>query len=172
MANKIVEAHIENRVLHDFAVDPDHDGRTESPEFIASKARLKEDGHHICYICGTDQSVQVHHRAGEYLFSNVVNYDKLKEFCEEWDLYGYGKLLKKKPITSVDDIRNQMCLCQAHHTGVDHEDGGGGTGVHSLTFNSWIMQKLCLDGANPIPQKGETFADALARVKKFERKID
>lgn len=169
--NKITEAHVEQRTLHDFAIDPDHHNRSESPEFATSKERLKEDGHHVCYICGTDQNIQVHHRGGEYMFDRIVDYDKLKEFCEEWDIYGYGKLLKKKPITSVDDIRNQMCLCQAHHTGVDHEDGGGGTGAHSLTFSSWIMQKLCLPGANPVPQKGETFDQAMARVKQFERKV-
>lgn len=168
---KVVAAHVEHRVLHDFAIDPDHDSRTESAQFIASKERLKADGHHVCYICGTDQSIQVHHRAGEYMFNNVVDYDKLKEFCEEWDIYGYGRLLRKQPITSVDDIRNQLCLCQSHHTGVNHMDGNGGTGVHSLSFNSWIMQKLCLDGANPVPQKDETFDQALQRIKQFERGV-
>lgn len=166
----MTDIHIEHRVLKDFAVDPDHNDRTESPQFIDAKERLVKDGHHKCYICGTTESIQVHHRAGEYMFNNVVDYNLLKNFCEEWDIYGYGKLLKNKPITTVDDVRNQMCLCQAHHTGVDHEDGGGGTGIHSLTFNSWIMQKLCLPGANPIPQKGETFDQALERIKKYERK--
>jgi hypothetical protein len=169
---KITEAHVENRVLHDFVIDPDHDSRTESEQFREAKDRLKHDGHHKCYICGTEDNIQVHHRAGEYMLSNVVDFDLLKEFCEEWDIYGYGRLLKAKPITSVDDVRNQMCLCQAHHTGVDHEDGGGGTGIHSASFNTWIMQKLCLSGANPVPQKGETFADAMARIKQFERKGD
>jgi hypothetical protein len=168
---KVVAAHVEHRLLHDFAIDPDHDSRTESPMFVKSKERLKEDGHHVCYICGTSDGVQVHHRCGEYMFNNIVDYDLLKEFCEEWDLYGYGKLLKKQPITSVDDIRNQMCLCQAHHTGVNHEDGGGGTGIHSTSFNTWIMQKICLKGANPVPQKGETFDDAMKRIKQFERKV-
>jgi hypothetical protein len=165
-----VEAHVEKRIIHDYAIDPDHDDRNESPTFRDAKARLRHDGHYHCYVCGTDQNIQVHHRAGEYMFQNVVDYEKLKEFCEEWDVYGYGRLLKKQPITTVDDVRNQMCLCQAHHTGVDHEDDGGGTGIHSLSFSSWIMQKLALPGANPVPQKGETFAEAMERVKKFERK--
>lgn len=166
----ITAEHMEKRVIHDFAVDPDHHDRFESDEFRDAKSRLRQDGHYHCYICGTTEHIQVHHRAAEYMFQNVVDFDKLKEFCEEWDIYGYGRLLRNKPITTLDDVRNQMCLCQAHHTGVDHEDGGGGTGAHSLTFSSWIIQKLALPGANPIPQKGETFQDAMERIKKFERK--
>ena len=161
--------HEEHRTLKDFAVDPDHEQRTESAEFRAAKKRLHEDGHMRCYTCGSTENLQVHHRACEYMFAGVVDYDKLKAFCEEWDVYGYGRLLKARPITSPDDIRNQMVLCQAHHTGVDHEDGGGGTGIHSVTFPTWIIQKLALDGANPVPQQGETFAAAAARVAKHER---
>lgn len=161
--------HVEHRTLKDFAVDPDHEQRTESAEFREAKRRLHEDGHMACYICQGTENLQVHHRACEYMFAGVVDFDLLKLFCEEWDLYGYGKLLKAKPITSQDDVRNQMVLCQAHHTGVDHEDGGGGTGIHAVTFPTWIIQKLALAGANPIPQQGETFAQAQARIKKYER---
>jgi hypothetical protein len=170
MTVEITEEHLENRELHDFVIDPDHDQRTESPEFRKSKKRLKEDGHMICWICDGTKDLQVHHLAGEYMFNNVIDFDLLKEFCEEWDIYGYGKLLKAKPIATVDDIRNMMVLCQPHHTGVNHEDGGGGTGIHALTFSSWVMQKLALKGADPVPQQGETFEQAKARIKKFERK--
>lgn len=161
--------HDEKRVLHDFAVDPDHTERSESPEFRATKKRLKEDGHYQCWQCGGTESLQVHHLFCEYMFQAVVDYDKLKAMCEEWDVYGYGKLLRAKPITSPDDIRNMMVLCQAHHTGVDHEDGGGATGIHCLPFPEWIIQKMALAGANPVPQQGETFAQAEARVRKHER---
>lgn len=161
--------HDEHRALTDIVVDPDHEARTESAEFRAAKKRLKEDGHYKCYICGTTEGLQVHHRACEYMFENIVDFDKLKEFVEEWDIYGYGRLLKAKPITSADDIRNQMVLCQEHHTGVDKNDGGGATGIHYLPFPEWIIQKLALDGANPVPQKGETIAQAETRVKAHER---
>lgn len=102
------------------------------------------------------------------MFENVVDFEKLKEFCEEWDIYGYGRLLRKQPITTVDDIRNQMVLCRDHHVSVDHADGGGGTGIHDLTFPSWLIQKLAKDGANPIPQKGETLAQTEEDVKEAE----
>lgn len=155
---------MEQKTIHDFAVDPDHADRTESPEFADAKRRLKEDGHYKCYICGGTENLQVHHRAVEYMFANLADWDKVKEFVEEWDIYGYGKLLKNKLLTSKDDVRNQMVLCQEHHTGVDHEDGGGGTGAHGLTWSSWIIQKLARPGCNPVPQKGETFEQAQARI--------
>lgn len=161
--------HVEHRTIHDFAIDPDHAQRIESAEFREAKKRLHEDGHMRCYVCGVESNLQVHHRACEYMFAGVVDYAKLKEFVEEWDIYGYGKLLRHKPIASPDDVRNQMVLCQAHHTGVDHEDGGGGTGIHYLSFPSWIMQKLALPGASPVPTQGETFAQAIARIKRRER---
>ncbi|MCL6442091.1 MAG: hypothetical protein K6T83_01270 [Alicyclobacillus sp.] len=160
--------HIEQRTIHDIVIDPDHSDRTESEVFRKAKERLKEDGHYRCYICGTTNDLQVHHRAAEYMFNNIVDFDKLKEFCEEWDLYGYGRLLKAQPITTVDDIRNQMVLCRTHHTGVDHDDGNSGTGIHNMTFSSWIIQKLAKDGCNPVPQPGETAETAEKRVKEGE----
>jgi hypothetical protein len=166
----VTAEHVEHRTIKDFAIDPDHAERAESEQFREAKRRLKQDGHYRCYICGSTDKLQVHHRACEYMFAGVVDFGLLKEFCEEWDVYGYGKLLKAQPITSPDDVRNQMVLCQPHHTGVNHEDGGGGTGIHAMTFPSWIIQKLSLPNANPIPQSGESFADALARIKRYERK--
>jgi len=83
-----------------------------------------------------------------------------------FDPYGYSKAMSDQPITSVDDVRNMLVLCQAHHTGVDHKDGGGGTGIHALTFSSWIAQAVCK--ISPVPRKGETFAQAKARVKAQE----
>lgn len=166
----MTDIHMESRTLHDAVVDPDHHDRTTSAEFHASVARLKEDGHYQCWICGGSDHLQVHHRALEYMFANIGDLEKVKAFCEEWDVYGYGRLLKARPMLSKDDIRNQMVLCQAHHTGVDHENNNTGTGVHSLTFSSWIIQKLCIEGANPVPQKGETWQQAMERVKEHEHK--
>lgn len=168
--NKIVAEHMESRTIRDFVVDPDHKQRKESPEFRTAKKRLKQDGHYKCYVCGSTKKIQIHHRAAEYMFRNIVDFNLLKEFCEEWDPFGYGKLLKNQPMISVDDVRNQLPLCEQHHVGIDHEDGGGGTGIHYLTFPSWIIQKIALPGANPIPQQGETFAQAMERIKQFERK--
>lgn len=171
--DELIEMHPITRTIKDFVIDPDHCKREESETFKAAKKRLREDGHYRCYVCGTEENLQCHHFAAEYMFNNVIDFKLLKEFCEEWDIYGYGKILKHKPIDSVDDIRNQMVLCQAHHQNINNKDGGkgtgGGTGIHNLTFNSWIAQKIALKGANPIPQEGETFEEAMERIDKFQR---
>ncbi|MFC4526401.1 hypothetical protein ISN76_12985 [Dyella halodurans] len=154
--------HVESRTLKDFVVDPDHDQRTESPEFRHTKKRLHDDGHMQCWVCGSLDKLQVHHLFCEYMFANVVDYDNLKAMAEEWDVYGYGRLLKKQPVLTPDDIRNMMVLCQTHHTGVSR-------GIHDITFPTWISQKMALKGACPVPMLGETFDQAMARIKKHER---
>lgn len=166
----MTEEHVIHRTLHETFIDPDHVKRSESAEFRKSKGRLKEDGHYKCWVCGDTKNLQCHHRGAEWMFANVVNFDKLKLFLEEWDIYGYSKLLKDRPITSVDDIRNQMYLCQDHHTGVDHSDGKSGMGIHALTFPEWIVQKIAKDGADPIPQAGENAKDVMADIEDAERK--
>lgn len=137
-----VKEHVMTKTITETYIDPDHAERSESSEFRKSKQRLKEDGHYRCYVCGTTEMLQVHHRASEWMFANIVDYDKLKAFCEEWDVYGYGKLLQHRPITSVDDIRNQLVLCRKHHI-------EKGTGIHEMTFPVFLMQKLAK--VDPIP---------------------
>lgn len=156
--------HMEQRLIKDWVVDPDHAARTESSVFRKAKERLKEDGHYKCFICGTDKNIQIHHFVAEYMFENIADLDKAKEIAEIFDVYGYGKLLKNQPLTSIEDVRCLMALCQTHHTGVDHADGNSGTGIHSLTFPSWIIQRVARDGANPVPQPNETVEQAESRI--------
>lgn len=157
-----VAAHIITRMITETVIDPSHVQRTESEEFRHTKARLRQDGHYCCWVCGTTDSIQIHHRAAEWMFAGDVDYALLKEFCEEWDCYGYGRLLRAQPIATVDDVRNAMALCQSHHTGVDHADGSSGTGIHEMTFPAWVMQRLAKKGDDPVPQAGETAAQVLA----------
>lgn len=157
----MIEAHIMKRTLTEVVIDPSHVDRAESPEFRHSKERLKEDGHYHCYTCGTEEDIQIHHRAAEWMFASDVDFAKMKLYCEEYDLYGYGRLLKAKPITSVDDIRNCQALCRAHHI-------EKGTGIHEMTYSAWIMQKLAKDGFDPVPQQGETAEQVLEEMKKIE----
>ncbi len=160
-----VDEHMDDKALRDFAVDPEHADRRETTEFAQSKRRLDADGHYQCFICGGKDNLQAHHFFGEWMFAPVVDLEQIRALSQIFDVYGYGRLLAHKPVASVDDIRNMMVLCQPHHTGVDHVDGGGGTGIHSLTFPSWIIQRVAKQGLNPIPQQGESFAQAMQRVK-------
>jgi len=162
MAEKITTEHVEKHTLHEVSITPAH-GKRDTFHFSKSVQKLKNDGHYSCFVCGKKDNLQVHHFV-EFSFENVVDFDKLKELLLIFDFYGYSQALKNEPITSIDDVRNMLVLCQEHHTGVDHEDGGSGIGVHETTCPDWIIQKVCKDGKNPIPQKGETVETVEERI--------
>ena len=159
-----VPEHLIQRTLRDAVVDPAHAAREESPAFRAAKGRLQADGHWQCWVCGATENLQVHHFVAEWMFKDLVDLDRMKATAEALDPYGYGRLLRNVPISDPEDIRGMMVLCQAHHTGVDHADGGSGTGIHEITFPTWIMQRVAKPGLNPVPQPGETWPDVLKRL--------
>jgi hypothetical protein len=140
-----VKEHKSVRHLTEVVITPEHSKRIESKEFTKNKNRLKEDGHYRCWVCGAVENLEVHHFGCEWSLVNDCDFEKLKAFLEEWDPYGYGKLLKNKPITSVDDIRNLLVLCERHH--IHKLDG-----IHETTFPVWIIQKICKEGVQPVPQ--------------------
>ncbi|MCL6597922.1 MAG: hypothetical protein K6T81_04210 [Alicyclobacillus macrosporangiidus] len=162
---KEVAEHVITRTLREVVITPDHAERTESPEFRKAKQRLKEDGHTRCWVCGTDKDIQYHHHAVEWSLAAIADWDKVKTYCEEFDPLGYGRLMRNIPMTSPDDPRNLIPLCQRHHTGVDHENGGSGTGIHELTYPVFLIQKLAKDGVDAVPQAGETLEQEEETVK-------
>ena len=147
-------------------ITPEHADRVESPEFRKSKERLKADGHFKCWVCGVVDNLQVHHYGAEWSLENLTDFNLLKEFCEEWDPYGYGRLLKNTPILTVDDIRNLLVLCQEHHIG--GSKNGAANGIHEITFPVWLMQKLAQKGEDPVPQCGQSVTDVLKELKDVE----
>jgi hypothetical protein len=166
--NIMPEMHLEKKTIHDVVIDPKHADRTESPEFRAAKERLKQDGHYKCWICGSTENVQIHHFVAEYMFTDIADLEKAKEVAEAFDIYGYGRLLRNQALLSTEDIRCLMALCREHHVSVDHEDGSGGTGIHDMTFPTWIIQRVAKDGFNPVPQKGETVEQVESRIEEQE----
>ena len=167
---KTIPAHLEKLTGTAYMIVPEHAERAESPEFRAAVKRLKEDGHYVCWISGrkdgelrpdgTKTDLQVHHLFMEFCLAADCDFDKLKAMCEEWDIYGYGRLLRNTSITSIDDLRQMMVLDQPFHTG----GGGDGVanGIHFIPFPYWMPQKVCRTGTNPIP---ENTADLLADEK-------
>jgi hypothetical protein len=169
---KIAE-HTEVINLKDIVITPEHADRKASPEFERSIERLKEDGHYVCWVTGLmdgdkypdgeEVKLQVHHVGCEWSLQGFVDYAKLKTFLETFDVYGYGRLMKNIPLTSVDDIRNQMVLGQRHHTGVNKE-ANNATGIHDLVFPMWIIQALAKKNEDPVPQEGESIDQAERRI--------
>jgi hypothetical protein len=140
---ELVNQHAINRTFRESYVVPTHDDRSESSVFKQTKKTLGEDGHYQCWICGATEKLEVHHYISEWSLENVVDFNAMKQVGLVFDVYGYSKALSKKPITTVDDIRNAMVLCKKHHTGTY-------TGIHSLTFSIWIMQKIGKNGSNVV----------------------
>lgn len=151
---KIVKEHIATRQLTETMVIPEHEERKESKEFARAKRQLKKDGHFKCWVCGSTKKLQVHHFLYEWCIHSTCDFEKLKEVCEQLDVYGYGKAMKHIPIISIDDIRNMMVLCQEHHTGGVSKDGVA-NGIHNITFPTWIAQKIAIESKNPIPTNRE-----------------
>ena len=141
---------IRKQTLHELVVLPEREERSTSKEFIESKKRLKKDGHWKCWICNSEEHLEVHHYGCEYSLRDDCLFDKLKEYCELFDVYGYGKLLKDTPLNSVDDIRNCMVLCREHHLSSDSD--GVANGIHNITDPIWISQKIC---KNTVPDNTE-----------------
>jgi len=156
---KIVKKHIEKVTATAIMIVPDHVQRSESPEFRAAVKRLKADGHYICWMSGlkdgdkrpdgTTVDLQVHHCFIEWCLAEDCDFDKLKAMAEEWDIYGYGRLMKHIPMTSVDDVRQMLVLDQIYHTGGSKD--GVANGIHFIPFPYWIAQKVSKLGENPVP---------------------
>lgn len=139
-----MQEHKIERTITEVVYVPAHAKRIESKEFKVAKRRLKSDGHYKCFVgADCEGELEVHHFGCEYSLWNDCDPEKLKEYLELWDIYGYSKLLKHMPITSVDDIRNLMVLCRKHHIEKD-------TGIHMSTLPVWNIQKLCLAGKDPV----------------------
>ena len=146
----MLEKKLKKTTLKEVLILPEREERTESPLFRKNKVKLKRDGHWKCFICNSIIDLEVHHYGCEYSLRDACDFIKLKEFCESHDTYGYGKVLRNIPITSVDDIRNCMVLCREHHLSSDSD--GVANGFHNITFPTWIIQKLQKDGENVVPE--------------------
>lgn len=165
----IVSEHIEKHTLHEVGVTPGH-GVRDTARFHKSQKRLEADGHGQCCVFGCQNThIETHHRY-EFSYENLCDFDKLKKYLLGHDVYGYSRLMINVPIESVDDERNLVNICKEHHVGVDHEDDGSGIGIHEVTEPAFIVQICCLDGCNPIPQKGETLEMVEDRIAKNSRK--
>lgn len=159
----MIAEHVEKLNITVEMVTPAHVDRSASPEFNHSVQRLKDDGHYLCWICGTTDDIQIHHFGCEWSEQNVCDLDELGRVLLALDVYGYNRA-NNTPIKSVDDVRCMMALCQKHHTGINHTTNTG-TGIHNMPFGWWLMQKIAIKGENPIPESGETIDQVEGRVK-------
>ena len=140
-----IVAHETTRQIEEVIDVPEHAQRKNaSPAFAHAVTQLRADGHYQCWICGSTDDLQVHHLLAEWSLANDIDLGKLWEIMGAIDPYGYAARITTPP-TSVDDIRNLVTLCRAHH-----EEPV--TGIHLTTFSAWLSQRLAKDGIVIVPQ--------------------
>lgn len=72
-------------------------------------------------------------------------------------------------MTSAEDVRNMLVLCQEHHTGGSKD--GAANGIHEITFPAWIVQKLAKQREDPVPQDGERPEQAQEELKEIDPQV-
>jgi hypothetical protein len=153
-----VAEHIQHDTVEEYAFYPEHEGRKESHEFKESKKRLKEDGYYKCWICDSTEKLESHHIL-EWAFSNDIDLQKAQEMLKILDFYGYSNSneFQDKSIESLDDVRNQLILCEKHHR---HKL----CGIHHITFPFFISQKCTKEGVQTIPQSEDELKDEIKKL--------
>lgn len=122
--------------------DPAHEHRRSTAAFERNRKKLVKE-QKSCWLCGATDRLEAHHFLLEWMYETKADYEQLYARAQRMDIHGYAARLKLKPVTSVDDIRNLMLLCEPHHR-------GKGTGIHDLTWAAWIAQATTVKGFNPL----------------------
>jgi len=112
---------------------PDHVQRTESSLFRKTKHHLVHVLDTPCYICGTKENRESHHKFIEWAFANAVDWDKVKEDHPDFDWSTF-----KSAEDFVDSEYNALILCSKHHRAPNH-------GVHHMPYPNWLIQKYVRD---------------------------
>lgn len=131
-----------HEVRENLSVDveyPEHVQRTCSAEFAANRRQLIQKLDTPCFSCGSKEGREVHHFVCEYAEAEWADWEKVFKLVHHFDIYGFAAQMGDKPITSPDDIRNLVVLCESCHR-------GAGVGIHLVPFPNWIAQVMVRDG--------------------------
>lgn len=134
------EDHEVTKTLHEDVIYPAHEKRTESSLFRENKEYLVAKLDTPCFICGSKENREVHH-IFEWSTFPALDPKKMQNVLKIFDFYGYSKDDPHSPITSPDDKRNLVVLCELHHRGEDN-------GVHAITFPIWIALSALKPGVS------------------------
>jgi hypothetical protein len=126
--------HLQKQTLTVQVFIPDHPDRTTTPIFAATRRKLIEHNPDACCeICGTKDSLELHHQHVEWCDSTAVDWDKVSKEVPEFDWVSFDQ---SKPETFIDSEWNaRLVLCKKHHTGLDH-------GIHMLPYPLFLLQKV------------------------------
>jgi hypothetical protein len=131
-ALRIVPAHEQINHANEYQQYPAHTERKTSPTFEKARQQLIHVDMHPCFFCG-DTLEDAHakgytlesHHWFEFSLWEKLDPAKVLHDLRKLDFHGYG--CNDAPITTPDDIRNQVVICSCCH----REDGYG---IHHATI--------------------------------------
>lgn len=132
--------HTETVTLHLQYFFPDHTPRSDDPHyhlFNEARARMKRLGLLKCWICGTEENIEVHHSIVEFALQNGVDIEKFKHLYPEFHITNDEDFA-----AFVEGPENLTALCHAHHTGA--------MGIHCLPAPAWNALRFWKDTL-PVP---------------------
>lgn len=154
------ETHEQKATLSVDVFLPGHDPRTTTTLFRRTKQKLMALASLLvfkpwrakgrCFICNqtgdeVGQPLEAHHFGVERAFVDApLRWDLIKM---DFPNFNWADFDPTHPESFVDDMLAQgVLLCKAHHTGKD-------TGIHTLPFNLWLMQKYLPEGTKFTPDE-------------------
>lgn len=146
---------------------PDHEPRTESALFRATKKNMKAEGIYQCAVCGDTENIESHHRFFEWAYQSAIDFAWIKAVALNqtdvmwshklqcivpipkkhpvWDLiklaqgFDWDAFDPTTPESFVDSEFNQWPLCELHHRGHGH-------GRHEESDPIWNVQAYLVKG--------------------------
>jgi hypothetical protein len=149
----MTDAHEEKETLSVDVDIPQHDDRVTTALFRKTKRFLMGTGGPLgfnikrepgrCWICGKTeqelgQPLEAHHFGVERAYFDAkIRWNVVQQ---DFPLFDWKNFNPVNPASFVDNMAAQgVLLCKEHHTGKD-------TGIHTLPFSLWIMQRYLADG--------------------------
>jgi hypothetical protein len=114
---------------------PPHPPRTETELYRQSRRQLIEVEKQTCYICGSGDKLESHHRFLEWALSDSCDFAKMKAAHPDFD--SWDKVVPGDESTYfhfIDSTYNLLILCEQHHRGP--------YGVHMITEPAWFAQRV------------------------------
>jgi len=127
-----VHYHLRKMTLRFALYYPEHERRSESSEYRATRKTIIDERNIGCWVCGVHDNRELHHFVIEWSMANAIDFKKLKKDHPEAAKY---ETLQK----FVDSADNMRVLCAEHHR---HK----GYGIHMLDFPEWEVQAWLKDG--------------------------
>lgn len=138
------------RVLHEDAFYPPHDPRTASPEYHRTHTHLIRILDEPCWVCGIRNSdvkqitdvkeqrkwqLETHHAELEWAAERAFEDDGEMLNAIARDLHDKVKQASPAALREfLDSEGNMLVLCATHHRGAY-------TGIHSITYPVWKLQR-------------------------------